>query len=1279
MYDTVRAALEQLENARVFERVACRVLEVRFPGLRPTTAGGDLGRDGYVRAPFGTDEGVVLLVSLQDAWTSKLASELRKNREHDRHAKAVFVTTRTTNEAAKEKWRDSARDDFGVDLEIVDLDELVYELERDELRWVGEVELGVRPRAPRALAPATSYLEHLGARVPGMTAPLVSADTFSAQLRTALAGRERIVTVEGHGGVGKTRLVLGTAIESAATLVLATAAPLQEGSFTEIPLGSPSVLVVDNAHRRTDLGSLALLLDDPRFDRVLVILVVRPGHRHRVLYEAGVESYPAVHLTLEALSHADVDRIACDHGVSRPEIRRHVVRLADGNPSLAHRACEAALSSGVLRWADSSQIMASLVTDRLDGDRETTRELRATAVALALTGTAGDERGMGAGQDLAPLFGTITGLPPDPHRLDHLLARLEDAGLATGRPYALRPRLLGPVVLAQALRGDTAVHLDLAAALPRAGRAQRSRTGGRCDGLFWVIGLIPVLQDLAAAVLEIADRSAADHLARFVRSLVVPAARLDDWWIVAFLAHSIAPAAPTILADLHRWLVAAWPVETGPGPADLDAEDRRQQAVSDLARQYADLARRTDEAGRSGAVAAVLDLAYLCDPDHPDAVPVREIAQWRLDDALLSPGRWGDLMALRQERLETIAQWSRDLAAEPPSGLSPAETRRRGPATLARVVLAAVEPLLTGFAEITTGTPLDPNTYRTRRVPLPDHPDLARQLREAAELPLAYLEKAGLRRPENRETLLALVRIPTDLRRGATSPLPGTTRALPAYTQRALEDAAAAVSARIAEQWHTLPLEARRLAADGAARPGPPPPGRSSAADPVAVAAAGDPMLQHHFILHPPRSARARPCDDSRARSRRALRLASQVSTDDALILLEAVGPHAPASATLDMFARAVGAAAPDPDAVLARLRRRHSFAGNGSLLAGIADTDPGRVWAWIESRLDSPRVAGIALTIVDEHPDQERRLLSALALAVRRDPTGAARTGLARDLVSHLLSCLRPVGERLALLADVGRDGPADVLPHTLRVIGLLLADPVLDSRLVGRCVAVARRALHEAVSSHRFRREETAAEGARLIAAHCPAPFAALVTDHLAAGRHLPGEWAQALCELDPAAREHLAHALLGRWPRPGTGTPPALSGIATLGGITAGTHAWDTAVRTWATGTPGERALATAAVSHQWESPTWQAVVPALLTSGLDQDATGQLVDGITTVLGFGLTGTFDSALKARHAALDALRAHPRHAVRAFARDVDAVLDGLRTRVRSPSPVTASQDEW
>src|SRR5690242_10945302 len=98
MFDTARVALTQLTDSTTFELVATAVLRQRHPELRVTGPSGDRGKDAFGRTLFGEKDDVVLLVSLQKTWTTKLGSEIDKLRSQprvERPTKAIFVTNQS--------------------------------------------------------------------------------------------------------------------------------------------------------------------------------------------------------------------------------------------------------------------------------------------------------------------------------------------------------------------------------------------------------------------------------------------------------------------------------------------------------------------------------------------------------------------------------------------------------------------------------------------------------------------------------------------------------------------------------------------------------------------------------------------------------------------------------------------------------------------------------------------------------------------------------------------------------------------------------------------------------------------------------------------------------------------------------------------------------------------------------------------------------------------------------------------------------------------------------
>lgn len=344
------------------------MLRARFPELRITSAAGDLGRDAFGRPLFGKDDKVVLWVSLQERWTSKLTSELVKNRKHDRRAEAIYVTNRSTTEKVKERWRKTASDDYGVALEIFTLPELATELESDGLRWVAELELGVRPRAPYRLSTWAQYVEVLAGSVPGMAAPVVGREAELQALGAALTGEgplSRVIVVEGPGGVGKTRLTIEATRSVSAVLVAPTGVSLEAGAFAEVPVDDSLIVLIDDADRARDLSGLAALLHDVRFQRVRFVLTVRPGRRLGVLQHWGIERWAGPVVELRPLERSAIDALVTGRGIRSAAFRQSVIDLAQGNPLIAHTACEVGLAANRFDWPRAVDLLRAMAERRL--------------------------------------------------------------------------------------------------------------------------------------------------------------------------------------------------------------------------------------------------------------------------------------------------------------------------------------------------------------------------------------------------------------------------------------------------------------------------------------------------------------------------------------------------------------------------------------------------------------------------------------------------------------------------------------------------------------------------------------------------------------------------------------------------------------------------------------------------------------------------------------------------------------------------------------------------
>ncbi|MFH9955953.1 hypothetical protein ACH4OX_17305 [Streptomyces roseolus] len=1296
LYETAQAALEQLTDDRVLERVALRVLRERHPGLRPTSATSDTGLDGYSRPFFEEAIDVALWVSLQSTWPAKLTIELEKHQKHGRTAPAVFVMNRLTTEVKKGQERTRAKREFGVDLEIVDLAELITELESDDLRWVAEFDLGVRPRQPRALSTADMYLERLSSTVPGMTAELHGTAEIQDRLRVELGAASpatRIVVVEGPGGSGKTRLAVETARSVATTLIVPSGAPLTTESFSEVGLDGPLILVVDDAHRSESLSAVAAMLADPRFDRVRLLFTLRPGERERTLYAAGAEQKAGTPIVLGRLERSEINRIITDHGIHHEDFRKGVIDLAGGNPLLAHAACQVALKGGSFGWGDASELLRNLVHNRLVAMDDPGLH-HTVAVALALLTKAGDWAGHHGGRDIAVLHGAVSGLPSEPDRLDRLLGDLVDAGLVDTPPYTFRPDLAAVVLVADALTPGAPVRLDTHAALQ-----QLAAQAGISPGITSqenaeapsgaVQRLGPQIAVLADAARSSGIKAAGVAITQFVLGLLPEDASLGHWTSVVHLSSRAAPGDQSLLVQLAARLARQWPVPaSGPLWDDEDAVTHYRFELDKLCEEFARLARRTDPSANPAAVAAVLDIAWLVDAARPvfDRQPVallRTFETWGAPSCSHA-GSCEALTTSRGALLDAISRWARDRETEPPLGLDPEDAAKRGPESFARVLLAALQPFLNVTAErVRYGTPEQANTFDIRMVVLPDIAETQEQLDQALDLLEPLLMEPALREPAHRHLLDALVALPGKLRQAAALGLPGTQqpRPLPAYAEQALTAAAARFAGKIAEHWAGLPLSVRRRAAEAALGMGRWRTDLSSAAangEPVAAAALKDQELGKLLVVQPPNNRSGAWAEEVAAQKPAAVALADVLTTEQAVDLLEAADPDVFGTAheVLPAFAAAVGEKATNAISVLARLARS-PLAAEAALLAGLARRRPEQVWQWVTEHARDARIVGLALSMADDHPDHEEPLLRALTEAAT-SPGTAESAAIGEQIAHHSWHCTRSADDRLARLALLGILGPKQALPAVLRAIGMvLLPGPQADATTVAECTAVLDRMLSEYLG--RMHNDYLAADAAMQIARRVPERFAEVLVGHIRRGHPLPTIWAEYIERLDAEVREEITTAFVHHWSiAPITVPDEAAESLMCQAFTQIGrdTDAWSRALSEWANGAPSTRRRAAEAIHSAWSTATWEEIVPTLLTAGLDEESRELLLRGLTSV-----DDVFTdpaSVIRPRREAADKLKTHPSTVVKDFAAAAAAHLDSfaltfrdLQTRTRNGYP--------
>ena len=661
-------------------------------------------------------------------------------------------------------------------------------------RDTGQVVSAPAAPAPGVLQPPAAFWAARKSSMPGDDSPLVGRAREVGMLRDAFADpAARIVVVEGPGGIGKTRLAVEAADAAPATLVAGTGVALAAGSLAAVPPGEPSIVVIDDAHRSPDLSGVAALLGDPRFAYVRIVLTVRPGLAADVLARMGQERARIITISLAGLGRGEIDQIVTGHGFTTEAFRRHIADIADGNPLLAHAACQVAASQATYRWSDTAALLNDLVDDRLRRIKSGSEEHRAVAVALALMTTVTD------GGQLAALAGAVTVLPAEPDRLDILLADLAEAGIAVGPPYTVHPDAAAPVIAAAALNPQGRVRIRLTPLLRALGRAASWATvddpAPSERGPLGIGALLPdsggsaltVNSALLAAQLSVLAQAAhlkGDHqclgmLSRAVRELLPDEADMAGWLDVLVLAGAVAPLEPRLLGELRDVLIRQWPPPPAVGLWDEDPGQRYRLDTELLVKQAIAVGGQAARADPVRAVRWMLDCAWLSAPVLGAAS--RDLAEQAVRSLIkvslyASTQTWDEVFGQRQHVFAAVAGWGRDRCAGPPAGLAAGDRDVRDPAVASGILLAALIPFLDVVVEEHAfGTPADADTFVWRHHVLPDNPRTS-----AADAVSVLLGQLDLRSPAARTVLQTIVRLPRRLRAEGARGL-GNQQPLPEY------------------------------------------------------------------------------------------------------------------------------------------------------------------------------------------------------------------------------------------------------------------------------------------------------------------------------------------------------------------------------------------------------------------------------------------------------------------------------------------------------------------
>jgi predicted ATPase len=107
------------------------------------------------------------------------------------------------------------------------------------------------------------------------------------------------------------------------------------------------------------------MVGNPRYAGVTVVLTVRPCLAEATIRQPGLNRVKHTTITLGPLSRSEISEIVTAHGITDGVFHFHVIDIAEGNPLVAHSACEIATQQGTYNWQDTASVMRDLFKIRL--------------------------------------------------------------------------------------------------------------------------------------------------------------------------------------------------------------------------------------------------------------------------------------------------------------------------------------------------------------------------------------------------------------------------------------------------------------------------------------------------------------------------------------------------------------------------------------------------------------------------------------------------------------------------------------------------------------------------------------------------------------------------------------------------------------------------------------------------------------------------------------------------------------------------------------------------
>lgn len=444
----VVVALEAMTDYSAFERLVSALIGDIDPAAIPLGGPGDRGRDAA-----DPNSEVIFTISLDKQWKRKVESDLAKIKKNGYTPEKVFsITNRRTSRKAVDTLVETVAEE-GIALTVIDQKWLVAKLSEPPYLHLRSGILNIAPpRAPSFLS-ADDYRRLLDGR-PHLTGLGVHFTGRKVETRRAaeLLESERVVLLSGAGGYGKTRLALELAEEDDGEWRFIDAdMRFTPESISELSVSPRLVVVIDNAHRREDLGTILTALAGPRRSMPRIVLLTRPGYLEKLNSQLASTPIGPIDASqtveIGPLGWRSMAAVLKEKplGIESPEQRGAIINLAEGNPQVAVIAARVATERRSVIGLSGDQLLqryiAYLIPTAIPSGADVRRQRQLLALLAALDGIEDDDEA---------LVGEVAGmLRISPEKVLEGLEQLAESGLviADRIRHRIKPDLLAEHVL----------------------------------------------------------------------------------------------------------------------------------------------------------------------------------------------------------------------------------------------------------------------------------------------------------------------------------------------------------------------------------------------------------------------------------------------------------------------------------------------------------------------------------------------------------------------------------------------------------------------------------------------------------------------------------------------------------------------------------------------------------------------------------------------------------------------------------------------------------------